>query len=315
MKKKLILLLGVCLVAACASSTFAAETLKRLGTHPFSPPMTTEAELRTMVQNSNAELQKGFAMAGYPDLFVEFMAQFPTAAIDSIRIAPGERLDWMLFKKNGTGPVKVIKDVTWGGDAAFDAFRFSIDKDGQRYEFIVPAVCGNMSLRNVGMIPVKPAVVPVKPEPAAVAPAPVQQEPETVAERRGGPVVDVGYAHQFDPADYIFARVGYEYFLTDQLSVMGLVGGFVRFDGDDGGDAFTADALLNYYLTKKMFIGGGVGYWSDDDEIDLILNVGYLIYENPGVFKTSLFIEGRCQADDLVSSEASRLGAGLRFQF
>jgi len=44
----------------------------------------------------------------------------------------------MLFKKNGTGPVTAIKDVTWEGEAAFDAYRFYIDKDGQRYQFIVP---------------------------------------------------------------------------------------------------------------------------------------------------------------------------------
>ena len=29
---------------------------------------------------------------------------------------------------------------------------------------------------------------------------------------------------------------------------------FARIDGYDGGSAFTADALLNYYLTEKMFV-------------------------------------------------------------
>jgi hypothetical protein len=104
--------------------------------------------------------------------------------------------------------------------------------------------------------------------------------------------------------------------LTEKLYAMGLVGGFIRFDGDDGGDAFNADALLNYYFNEKVFVGGGVGFWfGEDDNVDLILNIGYLVYENPGVMKASLFIEGRCEVDDLVSSEASRLGAGVRFQF
>jgi hypothetical protein len=31
--------------------------------------------------------------------------------------------------------------------------------------------------------------------------------------------------------------------------------------------------------------------------------------------KTSLFVEGRCYAEELISSDASRLGVGLRFQF
>ncbi len=97
---------------------------------------------------------------------------------------------------------------------------------------------------------------------------------------------------------------------------MGLVGGFARVGGYDGGSALTADALLNYYFTEKMFVGDGVGFWTgEDDNVDLIVNMGYLIYEKPGTMKTSLFVEGRCEADNMISSKASRLGAGLRFQF
>jgi hypothetical protein len=313
MKKKLLLLLGVCLVITYASSAFAAVTLKRLGTHPFSQSaITSEAELRDMIANNNADLQVGFAKAGNPELYPEFMAQLPTATVESIKVAPGEQFNWMLFRKKATGPVTVIKDVTWDGKAAFDAFRFYIDKDGQRYEFIVPAICGNLSLSNIGVVPepITPVVV-APPEPITPV-TPVSE----VAEHKGGPVVDVGFAHQFDPASYVFARGGYEVFLTENISAMGLVGGFARVGGHDGGSAFTADALLNYYITEKMFVGAGAGFWvGEDDNIDLIVNMGYLIYEKPGTMKTSLFIEGRCEADDLVSEMATRLGASLRFQF
>ena len=397
MKKKLFLLFGVCLIMACASSAFAAVTLKRLGDHPcYRPPLTSEADLRAMVEKHSADLQVGFAKAGYPELFPEFMAQFPTAKVEPIKVAPGERLGWMLFRKKGTGPVTAVKDVTWGGEEAFEAYSFYIDKDGQRYQFIVPAACGNLSLRDIGPVP-----VPVNQDPVCnmtlsnseikcgqvvtidatgstdpdgtisevvfklldasnqvVAEksdkeAPFVQEftipcdsPQytvktvvidskgaqsspadctqtvTVAKRKGGPVVDVGYAHQFDPANYVFARVGYEYPLTEKLYAMGLIGGFARFEGDDGGSAFTVDALLNYHVNEKLFIGGGVGLWAGDDdsedddaEADVILNVGYLVHEKPGGMKTSLFLEGRCEADELVSSLASRLGLGVRFEF
>lgn len=313
MKKKLIVAVGLCLLLAYTSTGFAAASLTRLGLHPFSQEITTEGDLRTMVKSNNAELQTGFAKAGYPDLFPAFMAQFPKANVDYIQVTPGERLDWMLFKKNGSGPVKVLNDVTWSGNAPFDAHRFFIDKNGQRYEFVVPAVCGNLSLRNVGLVPTRPAVVPKL---AAVVPEPFYEEPVKVEERLGGPVVDVGLAHQFDPATYVFGRVGYEVFMAENLSAMGLVGGFVRVHGEDGGSAFTADALLNFYPIPQMFIGAGVGFWSGNDgNVDLIVNLGFQIYENPGVMKTSLFIEGRCKADELVSTDAARFGAGLRFQF
>lgn len=315
MKKKLLLLLGVCLVITCSSSAFAAVTIKRLGTHPFSQPaITSEADLRAMIAKNDADLQVGFTKAGNPELYPEFMAQFPTATVESIKVAPGEQFNWMLFRKKATGPVTVIKDVTWDGKAAFDAFRFYIDKDGQRYEFIVPAICGNLSLSNITMVPPPEPIAPVvvaPPEPVTPV-TPVSK----VAEHKGGPVVDVGLTHQFDPASYVFARGGYEFFLTENLSAMGLIGGFARIGGHDGGSAFTADALLNYYITEKMFVGAGVGFWTgEDDNLDLIVNMGYLIYEKPDTMKTSLFIEGRCEHDELINSKATRVGMGLRFQF
>ncbi|OQX05990.1 MAG: hypothetical protein BWK76_26755 [Desulfobulbaceae bacterium A2] len=400
MKKKLFLF-GVCATMALASSAFAAVTLTRLGEHPFyRSAMTSEADLRTMVKEHSADIQTGLATSGYPELFTDFMAQFPTAKIKFIKVAPGERFGWMLFRKKTSSPVAVIKDVTWGGAAAFDAFSFSIDKGGLRYEFIVPAICGNLSLKKISKVPdpVVPVVsinrdpvckmtllsnselkcgqvivadvtgtidpdgsiaqvvfklldasnqvvaqkidteapfiqeftIPCEPSSnrysvnavvidnkgAQSSPADCSQTlTVTQAQRRGGPVVDVGLAHQFDPASYVFARVGYEVPLTENLYAMGLIGGFARIDGHDGGSAVTADALLNYYITKKIFVGAGVGLWAgEDDKIDLIVNAGYLIYENPGKMKTSLFVEGRSATDDLIGQE-SRLGAGVRFQF
>ena len=53
----------------------------------------------------------------------------------------------------------------------------------------------------------------------------------------------------------------------------------------------------------------------EDANADIILNMGYLVHEKQGGMKTSLFLEGRCQADELVSSYATRIGMGLRFQF
>lgn len=393
MAKKLILLLGVCLLVVCASSAFAAVTLKRLGDHPFYPqPMTSEADLRGMVEQQGADLQDGFAKAGNAELYPEFMAQFPTAKIETIQVAPGERFDWMLFKNKGTRKVKALKDVTWGGDAAFDAYSFHIDMAGQRYEFIVPAVCGNLALRTMGPVPAKVDNAPtcimtlsstevkcgktitvdatgstdsdgtisevvfqlldgsnqvVAEQVDKEAPfvqdlaVPCESSQYTVktvvidnygnqsspaectqtvmvVKHKGGPVIDVGVAHQFDPATYVFGRVGYEYPFADKWSVLGFIGGFAEVDEDDneGDSAFTADALVNYYFNEKLFAGGGIGYWSGHDgELDLIVNMGYLVYEKPGSFKTSLFVEGRCFAEELISSSASRLGLGVRFHF
>ncbi len=397
MEKRLLLFISLCLVMACASSAFAAVTLKRLADHPFyRPPLTSEADLRSMVEKSGPDIQAGFEKAGYGDLYPEFVAQFPTAKVETIQVAPGDHLSWMLFRRKGTGPVAAVKDVTWGGEAAFDAFSFFIDKEGQRFQMVVPFACGNLSLMNIGAVPPPPnqdpvctmnvsggevkcgekitvdatgstdpdgtiakvifrlvdasnqvvaeqvdteapfvqeftvpcesdqytvKVVVVDADGAESSPADCAQT-VTVAKKKGGPVVDFGYARQTDPADYFFGRIGYEYFITDKVSAIGAIGGFARFNGDDGGSAFIADALLNYYFTDKLFLGGGIGLWTGDDdtsddetEIDLIVNMGYQVHESAGGMKTSLFFEGRCEADEVVSSLATRLGLGVRLQF
>ena len=399
-KKSLLTLVGICLLTACTSSAFAAVTLKRLGEHPFSrKPMSTEADLRQMVEKHNTDVKKGFDKAGNPELYAEFYAQFPTTKVEMVEVAPGEQFSWMIFRKSGTNQIKAVKDVTWGGESAFSAFRFYLDVAGQRYEFIVPLACGNLALKSIAPVQEPVAVnqppvcsmtlsaneikcgqvvtvdasgssdpdgsiaevvfqvldasnqvvaekrdneapfvqdLPIGCESSqytvkavVIDNAGAQSSPSDcsqtvmVAKSKGAFVADVGLAHQFDPATYLFGRVGYEYPLAEKLYVLGMIGGFAvldeeenELDPEDIDSAFTVDALLNYYFNEKMFAGGGLGFWSGHDgEVDLILNTGYLVYENPEVMKMSVFLEGRCEADELVSSRATRLGAGLRFHF
>ena len=95
--------------------------------------------------------------------------------------------------------------------------------------------------------------------------------------------MDVGLSREPDPANYVFARVGYELPLVDRLYLMGLVGGYVRLMGNDGGSAFTADALLDYHWLGGFSFGLGAGYWSGNDgQIDLIANLGVRVVRRPG---------------------------------
>lgn len=154
---------------------------------------------------------------------------------------------------------------------------------------------------------------PVAPKPVLVPPP----APVPVAKPRGGPLFDVGLSRQPDPANYIFARVGYEIRLTDKLYLMGLVGGSVRWMGNDGGSAFTADAMLDYHWLDRFSVGLGAGYWSGNGgQIDLIGDVGLLLSGRPDSSNSSLFLEARLPVDELGSpNEFGRLGLGLRFRF
>ena len=80
---------------------------------------------------------------------------------------------------------------------------------------------------------------------------------------------------------------------------------------------FTVDGILNYYITPEFALGGGLGYWSGDDgRLDLIANAMYkLPWEMNGI-KSSIFIEGRCDVDELDNMDLSgRLGMGVMLHF
>jgi hypothetical protein len=383
MKRLLLLVTLICCAAGLATSASAAQTLKVLGRNPFyAPPLTSEAGLRALVKDRAADLQNGFAQAGLSDLYPAFVEQFPKTAIETVKVSTGDTFQWMLFKKKGTGRVKITKDVTWGGAEPFGAYAFNIDKSGKRYRFVVPFHCGNVSLKAVDPIPADasvpapvapkpaaavappppvaaatPVAAPVAPKPAvAVAPPPAPVAPPPVAASTpapapltpksaavaapiappvtakpavvppppaaaaafaGGPVVDVGYSHQPDPANYLFARVGYEYPLSDRLFLIGLVGGFLKYDGSNGGSAFTADLTLDYHWWNRLSVGLGAGFWSGNGgQVDLIANVGYLAFGKPGSLNGTVLIEGRSAIDDLASTlDFGRFGLGMRLRF
>ena len=111
--------------------------------------------------------------------------------------------------------------------------------------------------------------------------------------------------------------MGYEVPLFDRLYVMGLVGGSLRWMGDDGGSAFTADALLDYHWLGGFSFGLGAGYWSGNDgQVDLLADVGFLVAGDPDRSNTSLFLEARLPFDELDNvNEYGRFGLGLRFRF
>ena len=138
-----------------------------------------------------------------------------------------------------------------------------------------------------------------------------------VAPHRGNFVADAGYLYQADPAEYLLFRIGYDYYLNESFSLLGMVGAAPVIDGIDDTDSFMIDFTANYHQ-DRMFYGAGVGFWSSstDDRADFIVNLGYRVYGEVDHFNISLFAEGRAafdQFDEL--ADYGRIGGGLRFQF
>lgn len=305
-------------------TVLSAQAMTTLGNHPFyKPPLTSIADFQEMVKTQQADIKKGFEIAGIGPVYDSFMAQVGGADIKKVDYYKGQKLQWMFYRRNGEGPVRVDNTVLWEGDKPFPGYEFTIDHDGDRYTFTVPLICGNIALKDVGPVPVPPPPPPVakpepKPEPTPEVVAPV------VAALPISWLLDTGYLYQRDPANYLFVRGGVQYPLNDNLSVIGMLGVAPKIEGENGKTAFIADVLLNYQW-DKLFVAGGLGAWltggdsdddSEDNDLDLILELGYQFYEKPEKFKLSGFVEARSAVDEMSDFDMyGRVGAGLRFKF
>ena len=156
-------------------SAQGANTLMQIGRSPFyQPPLTSPQDLVQMVNSQKADVEKGFALAGSPELSQPFIEQIGTTEIEEVQFVKGATFSWMFFKKKGKGKVRVMKDVTWGNDTPFTGYRFFVDYDGTRYVFAIPLGCGNIALQE--QMPI-PAPAPAPPPVVAAPVVPVNQAP------------------------------------------------------------------------------------------------------------------------------------------
>ena len=140
-------------------------------------------------------------------------------------------------------------------------------------------------------------------------------------------IADLGMFKQFDPATFVFGRVGMEYKFTEQFGVLGLIGTSPKLRGRDGSSAFLlADVLAEYTFLERYFIDLGVGGWPTDGEnvdrkgmdsnLDLIAGFGARIYGEPEKLNASLFAEFRSSFKELDHTEDyGRVGLGVRVRF
>lgn len=326
MKSKLLILATCITLAFTANIAQSAQTLYKLGATPLiAPPLETVADLKNLVDTQGEDIKNGFTKAGNSELYTPFMEQFPQAEIETIKFQKGNTLKWMLYKKNGN--VKVTKDVTWGAEEPFDAFKLHVDADGKRYNIVVPWACGNIALKNITATPAPVVVAPVAP----VAPTPAPKEevaapvaPVTDEFIKNRLVADIAFMHQIDPASYLQARVGMEHRFNDNFSILGLVGAAPKLGGSDGTNAIVADVLANYRW-DAFFVSLGLGAWitdgdsdlkAENSQLDVIADLGYRVWGEDNGKNAELFFEVRSGVEELDDINMyGRFGAGVRFRF
>ena len=159
MKKVFLLVLIFCFLFTIQ----AAEKVTRLGQHPFYKSRDIQpGDLKIIAVDRAGDVKMGFEEAGNGDLVYAFLEQIQKADIQMTELNPGDTLTWMFFKEGRK--VKVKKDVIFAGKKPVPAYTFTIFREGKTYEFIVPKICGNISLKNTQEIPPPVCALTVSPE-------------------------------------------------------------------------------------------------------------------------------------------------------
>jgi uncharacterized OB-fold protein len=159
MKKVLFLGLIFCFLLTIP----AAEKVTRLGQHPFYRDKDIQpGDLKVIAVEKAGDVKMGFEEAGNGDLVFAFLEQIQKADIQMTELKPGDTLEWMFFKEGRK--VKVKKDVIYEGKKPVPSYTFVIFREGKTYEFIVPKICGNISLKNTNEVPAPVCSLVVSPE-------------------------------------------------------------------------------------------------------------------------------------------------------
>ncbi|UCE20747.1 MAG: AMIN domain-containing protein [Candidatus Aminicenantes bacterium] len=129
-----------------------AETkkLRRIGRYPlvrFESEAPTAELVKIYFDRYARDIKFGFELTGYGDLYRPFVEQIKTASFKEKQLRTGDKLLWMLFRSGGK--VKVVENLEWAGRDPLPVFSFTVKKDYNHYEFIIPRACGNLALMKV----------------------------------------------------------------------------------------------------------------------------------------------------------------------
>jgi hypothetical protein len=171
-KKWSLVLIGLILLTSL-SAFGETKKLRDIGRYRFLPIQAgiSKPEMtKAILENYTGDIQRGFELSGYPNLYGPFIDQVRGSAFTERELAVGARMLWMLFRSQGQ--IKIIEDLEWAGREPLQVFSFTIQEGDKKYEIIIPKSCGNLALERV-----ETAVPAQEEKPAAPAPS-LQEKPE-----------------------------------------------------------------------------------------------------------------------------------------
>lgn len=188
--------------SAQTSSIAAPRDIHRLGgsTAFYRPPLKTAAGLKRMGSDPRVatDIRTVLGQAGIASLTDRVVAAL-SEANESVRgglcsdaapaegtvvectVQPGQTMLWMAYRPTGGATLDLLRDIRWAGRSAFPAFLFRIAVDSRTYTFVLPKICGNLTLMTMSEV-ARLAVAAPPPAPAPTPPpAPAPPPPEASA--------------------------------------------------------------------------------------------------------------------------------------
>jgi hypothetical protein len=143
----LALVAAIALLGA-ATDAFAQRQMTRLGNPAtrFTPPVNTVAALQKTFKAKRTQAAVGTVLdkAGLASLTPQVLAALTEGKVTETSVAPGTAIRWMALKRGGKPDI--LLDAVWAGKQPFKAYAFTIEDGAKIYNFVVPKVCGNLTL-------------------------------------------------------------------------------------------------------------------------------------------------------------------------
>jgi len=257
------------------------------------PKMTKENEAVCLLLGGGRLIKDGIISA--------FFEQISIVDILTVSVNSGETIEKMAFFSKSR-EVKITGKLEWAGQRPFEALAFRIVFDHQFYWFLVPKMCGNISLWKIeDEEPAKiseedgiPEEVFIPPPPKFKAGPIVEYESrlgKTEKDKKYEYLIDA-YVAEFQGCGnkYVGSRIGIVRPMQENFKVFVIGGAAFPIYAKDGKwkTVFMAD-LGAVYLMGKFSVGAGIGFSTKiredkDDQLEGLVNASLKISKKINVF-------------------------------